>query len=53
MSKKTLNPKSFPAWMASGEPANTDVRGINKEYAAIRDKFRSPFAFSRGRRTKN
>jgi hypothetical protein len=49
--KKTLNPKSFPAWMSGGELPNTNVRGITKEAASVREKFRSPFGFVGPRRT--
>ena len=49
--KKSLNPKTFPAWMSGGELPNTNVRGITKEAASVREKFRSPFGFCGPRRT--
>lgn len=52
MSKKSLNPKSFPAWMAHGEAPAVQVRGILREAEAIKNKFRSPFAFCGGKRRK-
>ena len=50
--KKTLNPKSFPAWMAVGEQPNRDMRGVMKQAAQLKDKFRSPFGFCGPKRVK-
>lgn len=52
MSKNSLNPKSFPAWMERGALPAVDVKGINKEADAIRKKFRSPFGFCGPKRSK-
>ena len=49
--KKSLNPKSFPAWMAPGEQPAVSVKGIGKEAEALRSKHRSPFGFCGPRRT--
>mgnify|MGYP001321833796 CR=1 FL=1 len=51
MSKKSLNPKTFPAWMAHGESPAVHVRGILRAAEAIKNKFRSPFSFCRPRKT--